>query len=361
MMDTTQSRRAVLACGSMARHAAASALGLAALLGSAPTATAQQADQFYAGKRITIVIGFAAGGGYDAYARLVGRHMVRHIPGNPSFIPQNMPGAGTRVAANWLYNVAPRDGTVLATLVQSTPVDQALKEPGIQFDAARFNWIGNPIVENLVTLSTTSSALITMDDVKGKGGLVCGSTGAGSTINLPRALSKLAAREIKVVIGYTGTATVKLAMERGEVNCLGGNGWSSTKAMMADLIQAKAINVLVQWGAESDREIDTFSGRQVPLATAFARDALDREALTFMSATAALSRPLLAPPDVPRERVEMLRRAFDAVMKDPELLAEAAKSGLEIKPMPGARIQEIVSAIVSTSEASLARAKELIE
>jgi tripartite-type tricarboxylate transporter receptor subunit TctC len=343
-------------------HVHAAAAALACLVATASgAARAQPAEQFYAGKRLTIVIGFAPGGGYDAYARLVGRYMVRHLPGSSGFIAQNMPGAGTRVAANWLYNVAPRDGTVIATLVQSTPIDQALKEPGVQFDAARFNWIGNPIVENLVTIGSTASGLLSMADVKAKGGLVCGSTGSGSTINLPRALSKLIGREIKVISGYTGTSTVILAIERGELNCLGGNGWSSTKAIMGHLLRDKKITVLTQWGAESDPEIVSTIGRDVPLATAFARDDLDRQALTFMSATSALSRPLLAPPDVPADRVELLRRAFDAAMQDPELRAEAAKADMDIKPSQGAKIQDIVRTLVTTPEASIRRAKELIE
>lgn len=333
----------------------------AALTAATVSAAAQPAEQFYAGKRLTVVIGFAPGGGYDAYARLLGRYMVRYLPGHPGFIAQNMPGAGTRVAANWLYNIAPRDGTVIATLVQSTPIDQAMKEPGIQFDSARFNWIGNPIVENLVTIGSTASGLLSMEDVRTRGGLVCGSTGGGSTINLPRAMSKLIGREIKVITGYTGTPAINLAIERGELNCLGGNGWSSTKAMMGQLVRDKRITVLVQWGADADPEIAAAIGRDVPLATAFARDELDRQALVFMSATSALSRPLLAPPDVPAERVALLRRAFDAAVKDPELLADAAKAGMDIKPSPGARIQEIVKALVETSPQSIQRAKELIE
>ena len=333
----------------------------AALLLTAAPAIAQQAEPFYAGKRVTVVIGFTAGGGYDAYARLVGRYMMRHIPGNPTLVPQNMPGAGTRVAAKYLYNVAPKDGTVIGTVVQSTPIDQAMLEPGIQFDAARFNWIGNPIVENLVTIVATASGLSTLEDVKAKGGLVCGSTGGGSTINLPRAIAKLTGREVKVVTGYPGTPQVNLAIERGEVNCLGGNGWSSMKAMMGHMMRARAITVLVQWGAESDPEIVAFAGRDVPLITAYARDDLDRAALTFMSATSALSRPLLAPPDVPAERIAILRRAFDLATKDSELIAEAAKAGMDIKPMPGARIQEIVRDLVASSPERLKRARELIE
>src|SRR5215471_21859560 len=132
------------------------------------------AQDFYAGKSIQLVIGFDGGGGYDLYARTVARHWARHIPGNPTFVPQNMPGAGTRIAANWLYSVAPKDGTAVGTVVQSTAVDQALGEPGIRFNAARFNWIGNPIVDNLVTIAWSASGLATLDDVKAKGGLPAG-------------------------------------------------------------------------------------------------------------------------------------------------------------------------------------------
>src|SRR5437899_2929535 len=164
-----------LAAPNTVRLTALAAVSSCALAMSAPCA----AQDFYAGKSIQLVIGFDVGGGYDLYARTVARHWARHIPGNPAFVPQNMPGAGTRIAANWLYNAAPKDGTAVGTVVQSTAVDQALGEPGIRFDAAQFNWLGNPIVDNLVTLSWSASGLATLDDVKTKGGLFCGSTGGG--------------------------------------------------------------------------------------------------------------------------------------------------------------------------------------
>jgi len=176
------------------------------------------AQDFYAGKSIQLVIGFDVGGGYDLYARTVARHWTRHIPGNPTFVPQNMPGAGTRIAANWLYNVAPKDGTAVGTVVQSIAVDQALGEPGIRFDAASFNWLGNPIVDNLVTLSWSASGLATLDDVKSKGGLFCGSTGGGPTTVFPRVINQLLGTQIKVVTGYPGQTAVNIAMERGEGN-----------------------------------------------------------------------------------------------------------------------------------------------
>ena len=163
----------------MIKNRCAVRLWMIFVLGFVPSWTFAAADRdFYQGKTIQVVVGFDAGGGYDAYARLMARHLSRHIPGNPTVIVQNMPGAGTRIAANYLYNVAPKDGTFIGSVVQSTPTDQVLGEPGVRFDAAKFSWIGNPIVDNLVTLSTTVSGLRDLEDVKKNGGLICGGSGA---------------------------------------------------------------------------------------------------------------------------------------------------------------------------------------
>jgi len=319
------------------------------------------AQDFYAGKSIQLVIGFDVGGGYDLYARTVARHWSRHIPGNPSFVPQNMPGAGTRIAANWLYGVAPKDGTAVGTVVQSTAVDQALGEPGIRFDAAQFNWLGNPIVDNLVTLSWSASGLATLDDVKTKGGLFCGSTGGGPTTVFPRVINQLLGTQIKVVTGYPGQTAVNIAMERGEVNCIGGTTWSSVKATMRPMLDARKVNMLVQWGATKDPEISAYANRDVPLIQEFGQSELDRRVLLFIGSGVAFGRPLLAPPGVPRKRVEQLRRAFDRTMKDPEFLAEAMRLNMDIKPLGGAELQRIATDVVQSRPEDLARAKELID
>ena len=214
-----------------------------------------------------------------------------------------MPGAGTRTAANWLYNVAPKDGTAVGTLVQSTPVDQALGEPGIRFDAAKFNWIGNPIVDNLVTLSWSASGLATLDDVKSKGGLFCGSTGGGPTTVFPRVINQLLGTQIKVIAGFRGQSAVNIAMERGEVNCIGGTTWSSVKATMRPMLEARKISLLVQWGASADPEISDYARRKVLLIQDFGQTELDRRVLVFIGSGAAFGRPLLAPPGVPIERI----------------------------------------------------------
>lgn len=319
-----------------------------------------QQENFYAGKSIQVVIGFDVGGGYDLYARTVARHWSRHIPGNPTFVPQNMPGAGTRIAANWLYNAAPKDGTAIGTLVQSTAVDQALGEPGIRFDAAQFNWIGNPVVDNLVTLSSAASGLATLEDVKAKGGLFCGSTGGGPTTVYPRVINQLLGTQIKVVTGYRGQSAVNIAMERNEVNCIGGTTWSSVKATMRPLLEARRINMLVQWGAAPDPEISEYAQRRVPLIQEYGQNDLDRQVLTFIGSGAAFGRPLLASPGVPAERVAVLRKSFDRTMRDPAFLAEAAKLNMDIKPLGGAELQQIAIAVVRSPPAGLARAKELI-
>ena len=338
------------------------ALLTGALLLQGAHALAQEGrTEFYRGKTVTIVVGFEPGGGYDAYMRLIARHMGDHLPGQPKIIVQNMPGAGTRVAANWLYTVAPRDGTTLGSLVQSTPIDQVLGEPGARFDAGQFNWIGNPIIDNLVTLSSSASGFNTMEDVKGRRGLICGSSGGGPTVTFPHAISHLLNTPIDVVGGYPGVTAINLAIERNEVNCLGGTAWSSMKATMGAMMRTGKVVVLAQWGTEKDPEISAFAKREVPLITDYAQTSLDRDALTFLVSSSALSRPLMAPPGVPAEQVAQLRTAFDATMKDPAFLADAEKSSIDIKPKAGAEIQALVRNIVSTPPDTVRRAKELIE
>ncbi|MBX9758797.1 MAG: hypothetical protein K2Y29_08460 [Beijerinckiaceae bacterium] len=343
-----------------ARFAAGLFATVAAGLAATPPALAQQ-PAFYQGKTIQIVVGFGPGGGYDAYARLIARSMGAHLPGNPIFVVQNMPGAGSRVAANWLYNVAPKDGTALASVVQSTPVDQVFNEPGIKFDAARFAWIGNPIVDNLVSITSRQSGLATMADVKARGGLICGSSGAGPTVSFPNTVAKLLQTNVQVVAGYPGVSAITLAMERGEVNCNGGQAWSSMKATMAQLMKDGQLNVLVQWGADKDPDISATMGRDIPNILDFARSPNERAALALLSSTAALSRPLLGPPGLPAERVNALRTAFDDTMKDAGFLAEAKKAGMDIKPMSGAAIQKLVEQIVASAPADVELAAQLVK
>jgi tripartite-type tricarboxylate transporter receptor subunit TctC len=334
---------------------------LTCVAGVQVAAADEPARPFYQGRTLQIVVGFDAGGGYDAYARLIGRTIFKYIPGSPTIVVQNMPGAGSRVAANWLYNVAAKDGTVIGSLVQSTPVDQVFKEPGVQYDAARFNWIGNPIVDNLVSITSRQSGLTSLADVKNKGGLICGSSGAGPTVMFPNAISKLLPTDVRVVAGYPGVSAITLAMQRGELNCNGGQAWSSMKATMGQLMRDGQLNVLVQWGASADPDISAVAGRDVPLITDYARSDKDRSALRLLASTSALSRPLVAPPGVPADRIEILRTAFDQTMKDPGFLEDAKKAGMDIKPISGAEIQSLVKAIVQSAPEDVELALKLTQ
>jgi len=188
-------------------------LGVFQLACISRTAQAQVPGDAFAGKRIQMVIGWDVGGGYDIYARLLARHLGKHLPGNPSIVPQNMPGAGSRLAANWLYNVAPKDGTAIATIGQGTPLDQAMNEAGVRYDAGKLNWIGNPIIDNLVTAVNQRSGVETLDDLKKKGSIYCGDVGAGPTSTFPEIINQLTGTKIKIIPGFPGVNAVHLAMK----------------------------------------------------------------------------------------------------------------------------------------------------
>jgi tripartite-type tricarboxylate transporter receptor subunit TctC len=276
--------------------------------------------------------------------------MTKHIPGNPIAIPQNMLGAGSRKAANWLYNVAPRDGSVIGVITQSTPLDHAIKQPGVQFDASRFNWIGNPIVDNQIFLAWAESGVRTLEEAVTKGGLVCGGTGASTNpVIFPKIINQMLGSNIRIVAGYPGAAAITLAMERGEVNCIGSHSWSTAKATMARHLSEGNVNVLVQWGPAKDPEISLDAKRDVPLILDYARNDMEREVLKLIDSSMAIGRPLLTSPDVPHARVEALRHAFDETMKDAEFLAEAKRLSMDIKPMGGADLQKLATEVAHAS------------
>ncbi len=313
-----------------------------------------------AANKSEVVIGQAAGGGVDALIRTVARHLGRHIPGDPTLIPQNMPGAGGRLAANWLYNIAPKDGTVIGNVYQNTAIDQAMKQKEVRYDIAKFNWIGNPLVINSTILTWTASGLNTIADVKAKGGLVCGgSAGTASIIN-PQILNNLIGANIWIIAGYQGNPDVGLAMERGEVNCLGSSNLSSARVMFGSYLEDHKMSILVQWGTEKDPAISAYAGRDVPLVSEFAQNDMDRKVLDLINSGITFGRPMLAPPGVPQARVEAFRAAFDATMKDPDFLADARAQTLDVNPISGVKLQALAASMANTSDEIVARANELV-
>ncbi|HWG05301.1 MAG TPA: hypothetical protein VG271_09845 [Beijerinckiaceae bacterium] len=318
-----------------------------------------QTAAFFRNKTITMVIGSAAGGGYDTYARLVARFMGKHIPGNPSVVPQNMPGAGSRVAANYLYNVAPRDGTAIGTIDQSSPLDQAMGEPGIQFDSAQFNWLGNPIIDNLVTIVTRATGIKTLADLKTKGRLYCGDVGAGPTNTYPQIMNKLLGIDNKIVTGYPGLTAIYLAMDNGEVNCIGGTSLSSMKSTRATQLQNHEYNFILQWGEKKDPDIAAYTGEDIPLSTEIGQTDLDKKAVAFLNASTTIGRPITAPPGLPADRVAVLRRAFSDTMQDPEFLTAAQQATMVIKPLSGDDLQALAVELAHSSQDVVKRAEEL--
>jgi len=317
---------------------------LPALAGIAPGAAAAQENavaDFYRGRNIDVLIGYSAGGSYDAYARIVGRFIGNHVPGQPRVVMRQMAGGGSRIAANHVYNIAPRDGTVLATADQAMPVQQAVGDPDIKFDTGRFNWIGNPTADNNLLVVWHTAGVRTLDDIKKKE-VVIAATGVNTSSQYAQALNSIAGTRFRIVLGYPGAAEMGLAMERGEVMSHTAP-WAAWKANRPDWVRDKKINVIFQVGLARSRELP-----DVPLFMEYAQNDLDRAALRLFSAAAAIGRPLFTTPDVPQDRVDALRRAFDLTMKDRAFLEAAAKSGLDIDPVSGVELQRIVEEIVRT-------------
>ena len=328
--------------------------GLALLL--AVPASAQPVAEFYRGKTITMATGTSPGGDYDLRLRMVARHMGKYIPGNPNVTVNNMPGGGGLVVANWLANLAPKDGTAVVAVTQNLAVHQATGAAGIKFDVREFNWIGNTTDTPNVITAWHSTGIRTINDVMERE-LVVGATGrASGSFLYPYSLNQLVGTKFKIVTGYPGGNDVNIAMERGEVGGRGSNSWAAWKSTRPQWVAEKKIFNLVQVALRRNAEL-----ADVPTLMELAKNDDDRQVLAFISADTAISRPLTTNAGVPADRVEALRRAFDATMKDPAFLAEAAKTETDISPMTGEEVQKIAVSTINTPPAVLKRAHVLIE
>jgi len=299
-------------------------------------ATAQPAEPFYKGKTITIVIGSPPGGGYDFYGRLIARHLGRNLAGNPAIIAQNMPGAGSLLAANHIYAVAPRDGTRLGVVGQTIAHEEAEGNPGVKYKSNEFNWIGRATSVLEVAVSGPLSRTRTIQDAMARETPFAG-TGAGSLSELyPKLLNALAGTKFKVISGYQGSAPAMRAIESGEVDAA-GNSWTSLMLTRRPMIEQKQIAVLVQYMAERSAELP-----DTPTVVEIARTEAGRQILAFYASSAEIGRAMLAPPGLPPERVHELRRAFDAMLKDPQFLVEIEKTRAEFHPASGEAVQKLI-------------------
>jgi tripartite-type tricarboxylate transporter receptor subunit TctC len=305
-------------------------------------AAAQSLADFYKDKNIDLIIGYSPGGSYDAYARLLARHLGAHIPGNPRIVPRNMPGGGSRVAAQYVYNIAPKNGTVLATGDQSLALEQALGTGKIQFNTTKFHWIGNLNADNNTLVTWHTSGVKTIEDARNRE-VPIGSTGADPSSQYPKVMNAILGTQFKIVLGYPGANEINLAMEKGEVAGRGSNSWSSWKATKPDWIRDKKINILVQIGLRKAPDLP-----DVPLLVDLAGDAEDKAVLKLLSEPVAVGRPFFTTPDLPPERVKVLRDAFDVTVQDPAFRDEARKLNLTLNPSSGAELQQLVAGIVNT-------------
>jgi tripartite-type tricarboxylate transporter receptor subunit TctC len=316
---------------------------------------AQTPAEFYQGKSVELLIGYSVGGGYDVYARLLARHIGKHIPGNPAVVVKNMEGTGSLRLANWLYNVAPRDGTVFGTIGRGVTFDPLLGAKGTQFDATKFTWLGSGNDEVSICVSWQGSGVNTVDDLLTKV-LTVGGTGGGSdTDQFPKILNGILGTKMQLISGYPGGNDVSLAMQRGEVKGRCGWSWSSVKATHADWVAQKKMNILLQLSLAKHPDLPN-----VPLVLDLAKTEEQKQVLKLIFARQVMGRPFLAPPGIPKDRADALKKAFTETMHDPEFLLEAQRMDLEVSPVDAAAIEKLVAEVYQTPPDIAAKAAQLL-
>ncbi len=318
-------------------------------------AAAAQTPGVFAGKTVTMIIGFGPGGGYDLWGRVVARHIGQHLPGEPAVAPQNLEGAGSYRAANFIYNVAPKDGTTMALIARDAALGPLTGSPGAQFDATKFSWLGTPAIETNVCIAYHTAAVKTVHDLTEKE-LVVGDTGPGTgTRSYPKALNDILGMKFRIVGGYPASADVFLAMERGEVQGI-CESLDSIKVRRPDWIASGTVSVLFQGGTKPNPEL-----KDVPFVVDLAQKPEDKQAIEFLYAGQGIGRPFIAPPQLPPDRLKMLRDAFDATMKDPEFIAEAGLRKLTLAPEDGQHLEALIKKTYATPKPIIDRIAKLIQ
>jgi tripartite-type tricarboxylate transporter receptor subunit TctC len=323
-----------------------------ALAGSVAAQTPQGA---FSGKTVTMIIGFGPGGGYDLWARVVAAHIGKHLPGNPTVTPQNLPGGGSYRAAGFIYNLAPKDGTTMGLIARDAALGPLTGEPGAQFDATKFSYLGTPAIETNVCIAYHTAAVKTVRDLTEKE-LIVGDNGPGTgTHSYPLALNSILGMKFKLVGGYPSSADVFLAMERGEVQGI-CESLDSIKVRKPDWIPSGTVAVLFQGGSKPNPEL-----KDVPFVVDLAKTPQDKQAIEFLYAGQGIGRPFIAPPGLPPDTLTTLRVAFDATMKDPEFIAEATLRKLSLSPETGAYLEALVKKTYATPKPIIDRIAKLIQ
>jgi tripartite-type tricarboxylate transporter receptor subunit TctC len=320
-----------------------------------PALAQQDVADFYKGKTVRIVVGIGVGSGYDINARALARHLSAHIPGNPTVIVQNQPGAGSLIMTNQLYAAGPFDGTVIGASFNGLPTTPLLAPAGARFEAVKLNWIGSTNRETQAMYVWHTAPIQTLNDLYSKE-MIVGAQAPGSTqYDYPVLAKELFGMKFKVITGYEATPKIHLAMERGEVHGTWAN-WSTLKAIASNWLEEKKVRILAQWALKKNPEMP-----DVPMFLDMAKTESDRQALMLALGRLEFGRPFFMPPNVPAARVAAVRRAFDAVMKDKAFLEEADKLKIEVDPLTGEQVAALVEQLYKTPPETVARVRAAME
>lgn len=334
------------------------AIAVAAIPATIGAAFAQDpVEQFYRGRSISLYVGGAAGGGYDAYARALGRHMGKYIAGNPTVVVQNMPGAGSNKAASYLYSVAPKDGTAIAALFPGAILAPLLTDTPIQHDPTKFTFVGSANSDVYTCVVRTDAPIKSFKDVFTQEIIVGASNEGGTTRDMPTLSNNVLGTKFRVVTGYSGTREITLAVERRETHGLCGFGYTSLLSVRPQWVADKFVRIIVQENAKGAAALNK---QGVPRTVDFAKTPEDRQVMELVYSQAVIGRPYVLPEGVPRERVVALRKAFMAALADPALLAEAAKMKLDVEPMSGDDVQAMVTQLFAMPKRIVMRAKQAL-
>jgi tripartite-type tricarboxylate transporter receptor subunit TctC len=332
------------------------AVVIIALIGTAvPTGAQDSVEQFYRGKTINIYIGSSAGGGYDSYARILGRYVSKYIPGNPIIVPQNMPGAGGNKAAGYVYTVAPKDGTAIGAIFPGSVLAPLLGETAVQHDPAKFIYLGSANSDVYTCVVRTDARVKTFKDVITTEMIVGASNEGGTTRDMPTVSNNVLGAKFRVVTGYAGTQEIALAVERNEVHGICGFGYTSLLTIRPDWVEKGTVKILVQENAKGSLVLNKMG---VPMTVDFAKTAEDRQVMELVYSQGVIGRPYVFPPGVPADRVGAIRKAFMAALQDKELLAEAGRIKLDIEAISGEDVQSMVTKLFATPANIVERAKQ---
>jgi len=315
-------------------------------------------DSFYRGKTVRIIVGASAGGGYDTYSRTIARHMGKHIPGNPTLVVDNMPGAGFLISANYIYKIAKPDGLTVGHFIGGLFLQQLLGKPGVEFDGLKFGFIGVPTQDNYVLGISKKTGITSIDQwLSSKTPIKLGGVGAGSaTDDIPKVLKETIGLPVQIVSGYTGTSTVRLAYDSGEVQGV-CNAWESFRATWPNELQSGDLQILLQTTAKSHPELTN-----IPLSINYAKTDEARKLIqALVHSVGPAARPYVLPPGTPKDRVQILRKAFVDTMKDSEFLADARKAKLDVNPLDGAELEKNVREVFNLDPKLIPRAKEMLK